>query len=88
MQIDISVPCDENILKKEAVTEIKRSTDRGTAHVEREKADTNINICDWKMIKKISDVFRRHPWLNLHRTAEDVDAWNGTSLEERCFSRT
>jgi hypothetical protein len=72
---DVSIPCDKNVLKKEAVTEIKRSTDRGTVHVEREsETDTSINRSDMKLIKIISDVFRRNPWLILHRTAEDVHA--------------
>jgi hypothetical protein len=40
--IDVSIPCDENVLKKEAVTEIKRPTNRGTAHVERERKLTPV----------------------------------------------
>jgi hypothetical protein len=69
--IDISAPCDVNVLKKEAGTEIQRSIDRGTAHVECDiEDDTSNHRCNWKPIKIISEVFRRHPGLTEHRTAE------------------
>jgi hypothetical protein len=85
--IDISIPCYENVLKKEASTGIRRSTDRGAARLKRgSEADTSTNRCDWELIKIISDVFRRHPRLTVHRIAENGHAWNNTRLDEECQS--
>jgi hypothetical protein len=83
--IDISIPCYENVLKKEAGTEIKISTDRGEARLKPEsKADTSTNRCDWELIMIIPYAFRRYPRLTLHRPAEGDHVWNSTRLDEEC----
>ena len=76
MLIDVAIPGDRNVIKKEAekILKYKRPRNRNTAHVEcKNKGDTSNNWSDWTISKSfrkyVSDIPGNHDVKELQKTA-------------------
>jgi hypothetical protein len=59
--IDVAIPEDRNVIKKEAEVLVQRTYNRNSAHVECErKSDTDNNRDDWTLFKITQTIPEEH----------------------------